>query len=80
MMYNMKYFEENKIEVPSTWSKIYDLPDINNQTLHRIAICACERCARYQYYNVCVDGKTIATRTKQSNAIRIALNYLNEQQ
>ena len=73
MKYNMKYFNENAIRVESEYSEIYDLDG------HRIAICECSRCARRQYYNVCVDGETIATRTLASNAIRIALNYLNKE-
>ena len=73
MMYNMKYFEENKKIVRQDYGVIYDLDN------HRIAICPCERCARRQYYNVCVDGTTIATRTLLSNTIRLALNYLNKQ-
>lgn len=72
-MYNMKYFNENAKRVDSEYSLIYDLDG------HRIAISGCERCARRQYFTVCVDGETIATRTLQSNAIRLALNYLNTQ-
>ena len=70
-MYNFKYFNENAKKVESSYSEIYDLDD------HRIAISPCERCARRQYYNVCVDGETIATRALNSSTIRIALNYLN---
>lgn len=72
-MYNMKYFNENAQRIDTEYDDVFDLDG------HRIAICACERCARRQYYNVCVDGKTIATRTLQSNAVRLALNYLNAQ-
>ena len=73
MKYNMKYFNENAKKVDSEYSEIYDLDG------HRIAIAECSRCARKQYYNVCVDGTTIATRTLLSNTIRLALNYLNAQ-
>lgn len=73
MMYNLKYFNENAKRIETTYDQVYDLDG------HRIAICGCERCARRQYYNVCVDGVTVATRCLQSNALRIALNYLNQQ-
>lgn len=73
MKYNMKYFNENANKVNSEYSEIYDLDG------HIIAIAQCDRCARKQYYNVCVDGIVIATRTLLSNTIRIALNYLNAQ-
>lgn len=74
MKYNMKYFQENAVRIDSKYDEVYDLDG------HRIAITECSRCARRQYYNVCVDGKTIATRTLLSNAIRFALKHLNEQQ
>ena len=73
MMYNMKYFNENAIKIESKYALIYDLDE------HRIAIAPCDRCARKQYYNVCVDGETIATRALMSNTLRIALNHLNNQ-
>ena len=73
IVYNMKYFNENAKKVDSEHSEIYDLDG------HRIAIAQCDRCARKQYYNVCVDGTTIATRVLLSNTIRLALNYLNAQ-
>ena len=71
MMYNMKYFKENAKKVDSVYSEIYDLDG------HIITISQCERCTKKQYYNVRVDGTTIATRTLLSNTIRLALNYLN---
>lgn len=73
MKYNMKYFNENAHRIESEYCFIYDMDG------HRIAVCRCDRCARRQYYNVCVDGVTIATRCKESNAIGFALKYLNEQ-
>ena len=73
MMYNMKYFNENAKKVDSEYNEIYELDG------HRIVIAECGRCTKRQYYNVCVDGTTIATRTVLSNTIRLALNYLNAQ-
>lgn len=73
MKYNLKYFNENAKRIDTEYDDVYDLDG------HRIAICGCERCARRQYYNVCVDGITIATRALYSNTLRIALNYLNAQ-
>lgn len=73
MKYNMKYFNENAKKVDSVYSYIYDLDG------HRIVVAECGRCSRHQYYSVCVDDNTIATRTVFNNTIRIALNYLNAQ-
>ena len=73
MKYNMKYFNENAKKVDSVYSVIYDLDG------HIITIAQCESCIKKQYYNVRVDGITIATRTLLSNTIRLALNYLNAQ-
>lgn len=72
MKYNMKYFDENKTTISATYVTAYELDG------HRIGISACDRCSRSQYYNVCVDGITIATRCKSSNTIRLALKYMNE--
>lgn len=69
----MKYFNGNAKKVDSEYCEIYDIDN------HRITIAQCERCTRRQYYNVCVDGTTIATRTLPNNTIRVALNYLNTQ-
>ena len=72
-MYNLKYFTENAQEKPSEFGdKIYDLDN------HRIAIASCDRCARYRYFTVYVDGEVVATRAKMGNAVRIAIAYLNE--
>lgn len=70
-MYNLKYFEENK-------QLVFDDPyggfayDLDG---HRIGVAACDRS---RYFMVFVDGQMIATRAKRSNAIRLALDYLNK--
>lgn len=69
--YTMKYFNENAKSIPAFYSYVYVLDG------HRIVISECGRCSRRQYFNVCVDDVTIATRAVLSNTIRIALNYLN---
>ena len=74
MTYNMKYFNENAKRIETHYDEVYELDG------HTIAVTECSRCARRQYYNVCVDGLTIATRALASNAIRFALNHLNKQQ
>lgn len=74
MRYNMKYFIENAKRIDGLYSDIYVLDG------HRIVISECGRCSRRQYFNVCVDGTTVATRALLYNVIRIALNYLNVQQ
>ena len=71
MRYNMKYFIENAKRIDGLYSDIYVLDG------HRIVISECGRCSRRQYFNVSVDGITVATRAILSNTIRIALNYLN---
>lgn len=73
MKYNMKYFNENAKKLDSEYNLIYELDG------HTIGIAQCDRCARKQYYNVCVDGITIATRSLFSNTVRLALIYLNKQ-
>lgn len=73
MKYNMKYFEEHAVEVEGMYGTAYDLDE------HRIGIGQCDRCSRHQYYWVCVDGVTVATRAKRGNTIRLALDYLNQQ-
>ena len=73
MRYNMKYFNENAKKVDSAYSVIYVLDE------HRIVVSECERCSRRQYYSVCVDGNTIATRAVFNNTILVALRYLNAQ-
>ena len=73
MRCNMKYFNENAKKVDSVYSDVYVLDG------HSIVVAECGRCSRRQYYSVCVDGNTIATRTVFNNTIRVALNYLNAQ-
>lgn len=69
--YTVKYFDENAKRVEGVYCDIYMLDG------HRIVISECGRCSRRQYFNVSVDGITVATRAILSNTIRIALNYLN---
>ena len=70
MTYNMKYFEENKVRIGEDgYNAAYDLDG------HRIGIMQCDRS---HYVHVAVDGETVATRAKRSNAIRMALQYMNE--
>lgn len=69
--YTMKYFNENAKSIPAFYSYVYILDG------HRIVITECGRCSRNQYYSVCVDEHTIATRAVFDNTIRITLNYLN---
>lgn len=70
MNYNLKYFDENKIVISEDeHGAAYDLDN------HRIGICQCDRSC---YVSVFVDGETVATRTKRSNAIRLALEYMSE--
>lgn len=69
-MYNMKDFNEKAVELKtSCWDEIYDFEG------HRIAICQDSHSRRY--YNICVDGKTIATRAHRDNGVKLALKYLN---
>lgn len=71
MLYNMKYFEENKKII---FEKGYDAAyDLDN---HRIGV---QQCDRSHYVCVFVDGEIVATRTKRSSAIRLAIEYLNKQ-
>lgn len=71
-MYTMKDFNEKAIVLIDDFdSECYDFEE------HRIAICR-DGC-NHRYYNVCVDGKTIATRALRNNGVRFALKYINEQ-
>lgn len=71
-VYNLKYFEENKVVIDENQygEFAYDLDG------HRIGTMKCDRGSRY--YMLWVDGKMIATRARRDNAIRLALDYLNK--
>ena len=67
--FNMRDFEENKSVIcEGTFAAAYDYRG------HRIGYMTDDRS---RYVNVAVDGKVIATRAKKSNAIRLAIAYLN---
>ena len=71
-MYTMKDFNEKAVELEyASDCEIYDFEE------HRISIA--RDSANHRYYNVCVDGKTIATRAIRNNGVKFALKYLNEQ-
>ena len=79
MKYNMKYWNENMVEIShDNDTHIYDLPTSEGDMV-RIAICMNTGYTR-RYYSVFVNGYTVATRCKASNAIRFAIDYLNDQQ
>lgn len=72
MTYTTKYFQDHSKKLSTEYDIAYELDS------HIISISSCDRCARKQYYFVCVDGVTVSTRSLKSNAIRIALKFLNE--
>lgn len=75
MMYNIKDFNENKIEVKAEdrWGAAYDYRG------HRIAWeTNFSNIDKHTYYAVYVDGEVVATRTKRSECERKAMKYLNE--